>query len=262
MRGIRHRFRYAGAVDKLMRILGYNILKSACGREALVAEVIQAYQPDIVMIAEGADPDCVQRIADIADYPIVVSQPGCSTACLSRIPIDFSWQKTGLSRAPFLVIQPDNSDLQIVGVHFFSNLAGIAEQLRLREVRALLKCTAQFSETPHLLIGDFNTVVPDDTPDVSSYPLWLKLTVFFNGGGVPRQALRKLIQAGYTDTFRHFHPDDPGYSIPTPSPNTRLDYIFASSSCLPMIQNSQILRQPDVILQASDHYPTLVDLII
>ena len=78
--------------------------------------------------------------------------------------------------------------------------------------------------------------------------------------GIRRDALATLQQAGYVDAFRHLHPDEPGYSLPTPIPNSRLDYAFLSATHVGCVRECRVVREPEAVDTASDHFPLLVDL--
>lgn len=243
-----------------MRILSYNILKGARGRETAIAEVLQAHQPDIVLLQEATLPYSVYRLAELAGYEIYDSRTGQSTAFLSRIPVQYQWRQIGFQRSPFLEITPEGTSLRIVGVHLMASLSTIMERVRVREIESLLAVTQDYRDQPHVLIGDFNALAPGDRFHFATYPWWLKLVVLFNGLQVRRDALTKLLDAGYVDSFRRCHPQLTGYSIPTPDPNSRLDYAFVPGVHQDIIRDSVVLRDPPAVLTASDHYPIMIDL--
>jgi exonuclease III len=79
------------------------------------------------------------------------------------------------------------------------------------------------------------------------------------GGKIFRQLIRQLHASGLTDCYRYLHPIEDGFTIPTPYPKVRLDYIFANAHLLPALQRCDVVIEPSVVRQASDHYPLLAE---
>jgi exodeoxyribonuclease-3 len=89
---------------------------------------------------------------------------------------------------------------------------------------------------------------------------------------VEREALKKYVDGGYVDTFRHFHPaseyegrkpEERDYTWWTYRAGARnrnigwrIDYHFVSAECVPMLNAAKIL--PEVA--GSDHCPILLEL--
>lgn len=242
-----------------MQIIGYNIRKNGYGREDLIANVLRHTMPDIVILAEASDPQTVSRIAQLAGFPHFVARKGYSVAFLSRqSPKSFQWYENPSFRSPILEIVSENG-VYIYGVHLYAVLSNRMERRRVQEIKALTALTASRWQTPHLLIGDFNTIAPGDTIDIGSMPRWLRWLIRFNGGDVRRDAIASLLDQGYVDVFRYCHPQDTGYTLPTPSPNSRLDYAFTPRIHLSRIRGCRTLHEPDSVRLASDHYPLLLE---
>eukprot|EP00759_Apiculatamorpha_spiralis_P052840 PhF_6_TR6033/c0_g1_i2/m.8708 len=69
-------------------------------------------------------------------------------------------------------------------------------------------------------------------------------------------AIRSLKFAGLADVWAQLNPKDPGYTIPSDSPSTRIDYIWASRSVSKGAQTMQLMYtkpDPTTGLYASDH---------
>ncbi len=105
-----------------------------------------------------------------------------------------------------------------------------------------------------VICGDFNTAHteidlahPKENEDVTGFL------------PVERAWLDKFIAAGYVDTFRHFHPDEPdnytwwSYRTAARKRNVgwRIDYFFVNKEFLPHVKRSWILSE----VEGSDHCP-------
>ena len=71
--------------------------------------------------------------------------------------------------------------------------------------------------------------------------------------------IRKYLAAGLTDCFRAMYPNDDGFTLPPPKPNSRLDYILVNEALKPHLVNCWVIREPAAILKASDHYPIVAE---
>ncbi|RMG14028.1 MAG: exodeoxyribonuclease III [Deltaproteobacteria bacterium] len=79
-----------------------------------------------------------------------------------------------------------------------------------------------------------------------------------------RAELDRWIRAGWVDTFRHLHPDEPGHyswwsqrqGARARNVGWRIDYVLASPNVLPFLQDAYIWKE----VQGSDHAPVGVDL--
>lgn len=83
------------------------------------------------------------------------------------------------------------------------------------------------------------------------------------GRAIERWAVPRLLEDGYTDCFRHFHPRAHGYTCATWMPAARVDYIFASPEALPRLAASDVLSRGRLGREtstASDHFPVFADL--
>jgi endonuclease/exonuclease/phosphatase family metal-dependent hydrolase len=241
-----------------VRILSYNILKGGIGREALIASVICAADADIVMLEEAHHSASLAAVAKAAGYPYFDTQRSRSTAFMSRIPVQHHWHSAPLIHSPFLEVSPEGTNIRIWGVHLTSLLSTLTEWIRAQEIRLLLQKVNP--AVPHVMTGDFNTLAPGDVFDKTALPRHLRMILALSGGDIPRNALKQLIDSGYTDAFRHLHPSENGWSLPAHQPNTRLDYAFVSSHLKNRLVNCQVLTTPEEVRQASDHLPVMVEI--
>jgi exodeoxyribonuclease-3 len=119
------------------------------------------------------------------------------------------------------------------------------------EVPVLLHVLHSLAATPHLLLGDFNALHPDDA--VGQPPCGQRKRGEA-ARGAPRQAIRSLLEAGYVDCYRQVHPEEPGYTYPASSPWLRLDSIFASARMAARLATCDVL-QGTAVERASDYRP-------
>jgi exodeoxyribonuclease-3 len=101
-------------------------------------------------------------------------------------------------------------------------------------------------------------VAPGDIFDVRRLPTRLRALVWLSGGHIRWRTIATVLAAGYVDSFRQLHPDDLGYTLPTPEPHVRLDYAFVPGAFAQHVRSCEIVRTPEVA-SASDHFPLLLD---
>jgi endonuclease/exonuclease/phosphatase family metal-dependent hydrolase len=84
------------------------------------------------------------------------------------------------------------------------------------------------------------------------------------GRAIERWTVPRLLDAGYTDCFRHFHPRAHGYTCATWMPAARIDYVFASHELVPRLLACDVVagrgRTAHEVATASDHFPVVADL--
>ena len=243
-----------------LRILSYNIRRGGAGREEPLAAVIRSVNADVVVLEEATRPAVVERLARETGMQDWVSREGKSLAFMSRQPVaKFAARQPAISRHAFLEIVPSTASWRVFGVHLSAVHAAWTERRRLFELRALLRAVAASGKGPHVLIGDFNTVAPGDIFDMRKLPRRLRALVWLSGGHIRWRTIATVLAAGYVDSFRQLHPNDVGYTLPTPDPHVRLDYAFVPGAFAQHVRSCEIVRTPEVA-QASDHFPLLVEL--
>lgn len=117
--------------------------------------------------------------------------------------------------------------LTIFAAHLYPGYGVAHEQHRIEEVRSILGYMAPHRETSCLLMGDFNTVSPQDTVAVAAWPWPFRQQMTAQEEGIGREAIRTVLASGLTDCFRKMYPDSgeyPGLTLPAPRPDVRLDY--------------------------------------
>lgn len=245
-----------------MRLLTYNIQHGGVGRERAIAEVIRQQRPDWVVLQEAYRPHIVQRLADATGLGAVAARPRRSVAVIGREPLqDLRWIRPRWSQHAFIDVRVPSCDLHIVGVHLSAVHAAWTEKRRVHELRGLLAAIHGHVGTPHVVLGDFNTLAPDEPLDLSRLPWRLRLLVWLSRGKIRWQTIAIMLGAGYVDCFRQVEPAEPGFTFPTWSPHVRLDYGFVPHACAATLQSCAVVREGPVA-QASDHFPLLVELAV
>jgi len=243
-----------------LRLLSYNIRHGGTGREEPMASVIRAARPDVVVFQEATRPPVIEQLARLTGMVHWQSRRGQSLAFMSREPIEHAaWHQPRVSRHAFLEIVPSGAPWRIFGVHLSAVHAAWTERRRWYELRALLVAIQQHQVGPHALVGDFNTVAPGDLFDLRKLPARLRALVWLSGGGIRWRTIQTVLDAGYTDAFRHLQPDLVGYTFPTWDPHVRLDYLFVPQAFAGRVGCCQVVTSEQV-RAASDHHPLLAEL--
>ncbi len=158
----------------MTRILSYNILVGATRRVNQLTDMITAANPDVVGLVEATNADVVEELARrlgmqhvMSAYPL--HREDWQVALLSRLPIVAT--KTHYNPQvickPVLEVcleEPDGAQFTVFVTHlsaaFSQGWAGDA--IRRREVRELIRIMGERSGTPHLVMGDFNSLSSGD----------------------------------------------------------------------------------------------------
>jgi exodeoxyribonuclease-3 len=242
------------------RLLTYNILHGGGDRIERIAEVINACAPDLVLLQEATDPGNVERLAaatGMADFKAFTRQ---SLGFMSRKPVAFSqWIRPRISRHAFVEVVPAGERVRVFGVHLSAVHAAWTEQRRVYELRALLRSVDQHKDRFHVLCGDFNTVAPGDPFAVSKLPIRYRPLMWLSGGSVRWRTIQTVLDAGYIDSFKTLHPDQPGLTLPAGDPHIRLDYVFVQKNQGSRVLACEVVKHP-AAATASDHLPVVADL--
>ncbi len=250
-----------------MRLLTYNILRGGQKREAEIIEVIQAVDPDVVVVQEALEVARFQRIATALEMAprLAESRRGLSirVGLLSRLPV------VGFRTLHLWPVWPNclqatirltnGHSLTVFGLHLAAHYPWFFEWWRMYQVRALLRYILQTAPGQHLLAGDFNAIARGDRASLAEAPLWVKAQTWLQLGQIPRWALKPLLDAGYVDCFRKLHPEEDGFTLPSPRPQVRLDYIFAAPPLVEALRGCRVITSPGKVASASDHLPVLAE---
>lgn len=124
--------------------------------------------------------------------------------------------------------------------------------------QALHNIITGYSDKPLLLVGDFN--IAHQERDVARFKQNYQNIMFT---AEERNQIDRLIQTGFTDTLRLFHPESGLYTwwaylneSRAKNLGWRIDYLFSSPKITPLIKDSFIL--PEIL--GSDHCPAGIEL--
>jgi endonuclease/exonuclease/phosphatase family metal-dependent hydrolase len=244
-----------------VRLLSYNIRYGGTGREAPLAAVIEACEPDVVILQEGTDPHVVAQLADTTGLPHWGSRLGHSTAFLSRLPVTHhAWHSPAGAKHPFLEVVLEEHQLRIFGLHLSAWFSKWSERRRAREIRMLLDGIREHQHGFHIIAGDFNALAPGERLQVAQLPRWIRAMVWVSGRDIARDTIKVMLDENYVDAWRWKHPRGEGYTFPTWGAHVRLDYIFTPERYASRIASCGVMTLPEASA-ASDHYPLLVEII-
>jgi exodeoxyribonuclease-3 len=249
-----------------LRVMTYNILDGGQHREDDILEVIQTANPDILVIQEVIDEEILKLLAHNLQMNHFFGEGNRErkVALLSRLPIE-----NFKSHHPLFPIwhnfieakvkMSSGEVFRLIGVHLIANPWIGFEVWRLLEIRYITKYIQQYSNDPCLMAGDFNTVAPNDRIITSRIPIRLKFILWLQGNQVHRFTIRSLISSGFIDCFRLKNPNEDGFTLPPPQPNTRLDYIFINQAMQKYLTKCWVVRESNAVMKASDHYPVVAE---
>ena len=188
------------------------------------------------------------------------SRPRQSLGFLARTPVlEYAWYRPRLLRHAFLEVLPNGLSAPVIGVHLSAVHAAWTERRRVVELRALLRAIKAHEHGFHLLAGDFNTLAPGEVLDAALLPARLRMLVWLGGGRIRWRTIKRILDAGYVDAFRHLNPDVPGFTFPVWNPHLRLDYAFAPSGFANRFRQCVVITSDDA-KQASDHFPLSIEI--
>ncbi len=244
----------------ILKLLSYNIRFGGLRREKELAEVIRAVAPDLVVFQEAVDPEVIRRLAVDTGMAHWAARGRHSIGYISRLEIaHHEWHYPAGAKHSFLEIIVAGCEDRIFGLHLSSMFSKWAERQRVREIRSLLAGIERYQSGFHVLVGDFNTLAAGELLDVRRMPAWIRGVVWLSGRDIQRDTIQLMRDSGYTDGFRHLHPDDKGYTFPVWDPHLRLDYVFVPNGFNDRLTLCEVVH-PEIATKASDHFPLLAHL--
>jgi exodeoxyribonuclease III len=244
----------------ILKILSYNIRFGGSGRENAIAAVIRSANPDIVIFQEGTSPYVIEQLAKSTGLPHWLAKKKHSIAYCSRIKIDHhEWHYPRGSRHPYLELIPEGSSIRIFGVHLRAMFSNWGERRRRLELHSLLTNIEKHQHGFHILLGDFNSLAPNELFEIRKMPGWIRGMIWLSGRDIQRQVVQLMLDNGYVDAFRTLHPEEKGFTFPTYEPHLRFDYFFMPKAFPENLKDCRVIDDKNAIA-ASDHFPLLAQI--
>jgi exonuclease III len=248
-----------------LRVMTYNILNGAEGRENDVLEVIRAANPDVVVLQEVYTREFLEKLAHELQMGYFFLGDGNKkrrVGFISRYPVA-SWRSnqafpTWRNFIEAKIEYRPNETFRLIGVHPIARLSVFCEAWRWLEMGAVMARYRAYTDEPCLIVGDFNAIAPHDRIGIENMPDWLKFQLRVQGNRAYHFSLGRLLAAGFTDCYRSLNADD-GFTLPAPRPNSRLDYCFVNDKMRAALRSCRVVREPAVVEQASDHCPVIAE---
>jgi exodeoxyribonuclease-3 len=251
-----------------VRVMSYNVKDGGLDRDGstrldLIAEVIRALDPDVVVLQEA---NAFEARGQRARFELEgatgmrsllgLSPSGYHGGLLVREPNYkvLSWYAESPSTNRVLtaarVLTPGGTRLRVAGVH----LDPFSAEARLLGVLHAV------SAPPGILMGDFNVCRADD-PGVAAglqrLPAFYRVRAAGLDGRVDDRPLQAAEAAGYIDLFQSAHPGEQAASFP--SVGVRFDFIFATPDLAERLVRCDLYDAPPAA-RASDHLPIYADI--
>ncbi|HLO15372.1 MAG TPA: endonuclease/exonuclease/phosphatase family protein [Anaerolineales bacterium] len=251
-----------------LRVMTYNILNGGENRESHILRVIETAQADIAILQEVYGEEFLKFLSHSLDmnYCFGEGNKKRRVALLSSLPV-----RSFKSLHPFFPIWRNfvdveieyeaNKTIRIIGVHPIANLGIIFEIWRLWELKYITNHMRGYQNELCLIASDFNAIAPGEKVSIENMPDWLRWIIYLQGNRVYHFSIGKLLSQNFTDCFRFLNPNDDGFTLPPPEPNARLDYIFVNAKMKAHLKRCWIIREPDSVNSASDHYPVMAEFI-
>lgn len=244
-----------------LRLLSYNIKFGGRGREAQIAAVIRAADPDIVLLQEATDRLVVRRLSELTALPTWDSRVNYSTGFLTRLPVEhYQWHRPPRSRHAFLELAIRAPRVRFFGLHLSAWFSNWNERQRHFEISALLASIKEHQDGLHFIAGDFNAVAPGEVLQTERMPPWIRALVWLSGRDIARHTIQHMLDQQYIDAWTVRRDAEPGYTFPTWDPHVRLDYVFTPARYQRTIRSCEVFATHADAEQASDHFPLLVEL--
>lgn len=248
-----------------LRVMTYNILNGGERRESYISEVIETAQPDLVILQEVYTEEFLKALSALLgmNYFMGNGNKARKVALLSKLPV-----RSFKSYHPIFPVWRNFIDaeieyepaktIRILGVHPIANLGIIFEIWRWWEAIHITRHARHYRNTLCLIAGDFNAIAPAEAVNVETLPSWLKWILYMQGNRVYHFSIATFLSADFTDCFRALNSEE-GFTLPPPRPNSRLDYIFVNTPMKPYLKKCWVVREPESVNHASDHYPVMAE---
>ncbi|MBI3167718.1 MAG: endonuclease/exonuclease/phosphatase family protein, partial [Chloroflexi bacterium] len=187
----------------------YNILDGGENREAYILKVIQAVQPDVLVLQEVYSDEILKFLANSLGMKYYLGEGNAKrkVALLSKLPV-----RSFISKHSFPPIwrnfidaeiewRPDQH-VRLIGVHPMAILGVAFELWRFLEAKYVLRYIRRIQNEHILIAGDFNAIAPGEQARTEIMPNWLKWMIYLQGNRVFNFSIQEILSAGFIDCFR------------------------------------------------------------
>ena len=227
---------------------------------------LRSASPDVIVLQEVLSPDLLERFAHELGMQAFFGSGNSRkrVALLSALPVQsfnslYSFPSIYRNVIQARIVCEFDKTIQLIGIHAPPNLSIGFEMWRWWEARNVLQLLKPNTTELCLVLGDFNAIAPGDRPIVETMPKQLKFLIYLQGKRFYHFAIKQYLSHGLIDCFRALLPKEDGFTLPTASPNARLDYILASANLRPLLKECRVVLEPDVTRKASDHYALITE---
>jgi len=138
-------------------------------------------------------------------------------------------------------------------------------QYKLEWMHAFTQYISQYlnSEEPVIIAGDFNVSIEDRD-------IWNPKNYIGSSISAPdaRAIMQQWLDAGWTDAWRHLHPDDIDYTwygyrgrdTVGNKQGLRLDYFLCNKTAIKMVKNCEIDMEPRLATKPTDHCGLMLEI--
>ena len=245
----------------IFKLLSYNIWFSGRKPQQQIAEVIKQIAPDAVVFQEAIDPKVIEYLSHECEMPYWGAREKHSIGFISRLEVaHYEWHHPARAKHAFLEIQLAGNETCIFGLHLSARFSKWSERQRHHEIQTLLKSIERHKRGFHVIVGDFNTLAPGEVFNFGLMPLWIRALIWLSGRDIRRDTIQTILDAGYADGFRTLYPNEKGYTFPVWQPHVPLDYVFLPSEYFGHLKSCEVVKHPQTVTDASDHFPLLAHL--
>ena len=136
---------------------------------------------------------------------------------------------------------------------------------KLDWMRAFTKYIGKYidSEEPVIIGGDYNVAITDND-------IWNPKNYIGSSISAPaaREIMQQWLDSGWTDTWRHLHPDDTGYTwygyrghdTVGNKQGLRLDYFLCNKTAIKMVNDCEIDINPRLAEKPTDHCGLMLEI--
>ena len=181
--------------EATIRVLTYNILLGGERREERIAGVLGRSGADVIALQEVRDDGLARRLAATLQMTPILGPPGdgqgLGLAVLTRLPVDGqrNHRHPEMLRSHLEVgLRLPDLTLRLHVVHLAARFGERAqgEERRGRELDCLLRDIDRSVPSPHLLVGDFNSLSPGDHLEATRF--FRRMAALRRAGLLVRQA--------------------------------------------------------------------------